>query len=140
MKNIRFKDIEEGEVVFKKENDSPLQRWYIEAREKKISELSISDLCRAVRQNIYIQHVMPQVILQLEENLSAGELYEGELITALQNNHEIDWDNIPNEKAKLITLLENAQNTADSEHKEAIGSLLQSIQSVNEKQEEKNNA
>ena len=132
MKNMTFRDIEKIEPNGIEDNDSPLQRWYNEIREKNISEFSISDLCKAVRQNVHIKYVMSEVVTQLEENILVGDMYDGELIAALKDIPEIEWGNIPAEKAKIIEILMHTQNIVDSELKEDIDSLLQTIPSVRE--------
>ena len=127
MKNMTFKDIEKNEFINKPDNDSPLQRWYNQVREKKISEFSIEDICKAVRQNIYIKYVMPEVVTRLEENVSAGELYDGELVSALANIPKKEWNQIPTERSEIHNILIKARNTVDSNIKKEIDSLLQII-------------
>lgn len=131
MKNIRFKDIERIESFVKQNNDSPLQIWYDNVREKRLSDFSIEDICKAVRQNLFIKYVMPKVITLLEENMLAGELYEGELIAAVTNMPVKEWANIPTEMAtKTKEILMDARNKVDSKLKGEIDFLLQRISSI----------
>lgn len=48
-----------------------------------IEELIVEDLCRAIRQKLCIDQLMPRGLEVLTEEPLAGEYYEGELITAL---------------------------------------------------------
>ena len=132
MKNIRFKDIDKIESIDKQNNDSPLERWYNNVREKRLSDFSIMDICKAIRQNLFLKYVMPEVFTRLEENMLAGELYEGELIAALANIPKNEWVNIPTEMAKTKEILIDARNKVDSKLKGEIDFFLQRISSIKE--------
>lgn len=45
--------------------------------------MAVGDLCRALRQKICVDKLMPRILAVLTENPLTGDLYDGELITAL---------------------------------------------------------
>jgi hypothetical protein len=74
-----------GNINVTKEPDqqSPLELWLERIIDVPIEELTVEDLCRAIRQKLCIDQLMPRVLEVLTEEPLAGEYYEGELITAL---------------------------------------------------------
>ncbi|CAH5696987.1 contact-dependent growth inhibition system immunity protein [Enterobacter cloacae] len=74
-----------GNINVTKEPDqqSPLELWFERIIDVPIEELTVEDLCRAIRQKLCIDQLMPRVLEVLTEEPLAGEYYDGELITAL---------------------------------------------------------
>lgn len=74
-----------GDINVTKEPDqqSPLELWFERIIDMPIEELTVEDLCRAIRQKLCIDQLMPRVLEVLTEEPLAGEYYDGELITAL---------------------------------------------------------
>ena len=74
-----------GNINVTKEPDqqSPLELWFERIIDVPLEELSVEDLCRAVRQELFIDQLMPRVLEVLTEEPLAGEYYDGELIAAL---------------------------------------------------------
>ena len=58
----------------------PLQKWYNQVIEKTISEITIADVLRMMRQNEFVELAISRAIDYLKDNPFAGELYEGELL------------------------------------------------------------
>lgn len=74
-----------GNINVTKEPDqqSPLELWFERIIDVPIEELPVEDLCRAIRQELFIDQLMPRVLEVLTEEPLAGEYYDGELIAAL---------------------------------------------------------
>ncbi len=74
-----------GNINVTKEPDqqSPLELWFERIIDVPIEELTVEDLCRAIRQKLCIDQLMPRVLEVLTEEPLAGEYYDGELIAAL---------------------------------------------------------
>ena len=74
-----------GNINVTKEPDQqlPLELWFERIIDVPIEELTVEDLCRAIRQKLCIDQLMPRVLEVLTEEPLAGEYYDGELITAL---------------------------------------------------------
>ena len=58
----------------------PLQKWYNQLIEKTIAEITVADVLRMVRQKEFINLAMSKAISFLQEDVFAGESYEGELL------------------------------------------------------------
>ncbi|HFQ7884631.1 MULTISPECIES: contact-dependent growth inhibition system immunity protein [Enterobacteriaceae] len=91
---------------------SSLEQWFERVIDIPIEELSVEDLCRAIRQNLFIDQLMPRVLQVLEEDPLAGEYYDGELIAALATVKVEDLKGHMDcfEQAKMII---NKINTSD---------------------------
>ncbi|ALR74827.1 contact-dependent growth inhibition system immunity protein [[Enterobacter] lignolyticus] len=74
-----------GKINLKPDSDqkSSLEQWFESVIDIPIEELSVEDLCRAIRQDLFIDQLMPRVLKVLAEDPLAGEYYDGELISAL---------------------------------------------------------
>lgn len=64
-------------------SQSSLEQWFERVIDIPIDELTIGDLCRAIRQGIFFNQLIIIVFNFLKEDPLAGENYDGELITAL---------------------------------------------------------
>lgn len=69
---------------------SSLDVWFKQVADIPIKDLSVKDLCRAIRQGLYIDLLMPRVMAVLTADPLAGEYYDGELISALSMIKEKD--------------------------------------------------
>ncbi|MEW7313274.1 contact-dependent growth inhibition system immunity protein [Buttiauxella gaviniae] len=74
-----------GNINVAKESSqqSPLELWFERVIDIPIEELAVEDVCRALRQELCVDHLMPRVLDILTEDPLAGEYYDGELIAAL---------------------------------------------------------
>ncbi len=73
------------------EPNSPLQSWYDSIRDKPIHAFSDEDLCKACRQELFLEFVVPITIDRLSANPLAGEMYDGELLAALASVTSEFW-------------------------------------------------
>ena len=62
---------------------SSLEQWFEKVIDVPIEELAVGDICRAIRQQLCVEQLMPGVLDILSEDPLAGEYYDGELIAAL---------------------------------------------------------
>lgn len=62
---------------------SSLDGWFSGVLDIPIDELSVGDLARSIRQNLFLEHVLPKAEVYLRDDLLAGEHYEGELLYAI---------------------------------------------------------
>ncbi|MBV6817098.1 hypothetical protein KWG64_03980 [Rahnella sp. PD12R] len=81
-----------GNIKIVKESNqrSPLEVWFERVVDLPIEELAVEDLCRAIRQKVCVDQLMPRVLNILAEDPLAGEYYDGELIAALSTIKEDD--------------------------------------------------
>lgn len=80
---------------------SPLELWFERVIDIPIEELSVEDLCRAIRQEICVDQLMPRILDVLTEDPLAGEYYDGELIAALST---IKVDDLKDHKNSFIQI------------------------------------
>ena len=62
---------------------SSLDAWFSGIQDIPIDELSVGDLARSIRQNLFLEHVLPKAEVYLRDDALAGENYEGELLDAI---------------------------------------------------------
>ncbi|MDE8742048.1 contact-dependent growth inhibition system immunity protein [Pectobacterium polaris] len=74
-----------GNINMTKEphQQSSLDLWFERVIDIPIENLAVEDLCRAIRQELFIEQLIPRVLEVLNEDPLAGEYYDGELIAAL---------------------------------------------------------
>ena len=65
--------------------DSALDRWFKELVQKKIAELTILDISRMLRQNIFLDIAIPVAKKWIETDPNTGEMYDGQLAELLRN-------------------------------------------------------
>lgn len=77
-----FRDIDESRG-FKWElgpDPSALELWHMSILDTPITELEIGDLCRAVRQDMYISELLPLVVSELDKDVLVGYWDDAELL------------------------------------------------------------
>lgn len=91
------------------DQEYPLEAWYRAVRNTPIKDLAIEDLCRACRQRIHLDYVLPLALQALEEDPIAGSMYEGELIASLVPVPIDYWRHHPAHAATLRMVIEGAR-------------------------------
>lgn len=81
-----------GNINIAKDFDqqSSLEQWFECVIDIPLEELTVEDLCRAIRQDLCIDQLMPGVLAVMRDDPLAGEYYDGELIAALSTIKEKD--------------------------------------------------
>ncbi len=69
---------------------SSLEEWFERILDMPIEDLEVEDVCRAIRQKICIDQLLPKILTILKEDPLAGEFYDGELISSLSTITEND--------------------------------------------------
>lgn len=94
---------------------SALDEWYLAVRDLPLSELSVADLSRACRQQLFCSELVPICLWVLGQDPLAGELYDGELIYALQAVPGAYWRTHPQERRQFLAAAERAhQESGDA--------------------------
>ena len=80
--------------VDEKKNMLPLELWHNDVIEKKVDELTLSDVLRMIRQKVFLEAAVEKAIIFLKDNPLVGEMYDGELMCkfALMDNKYIEKD------------------------------------------------
>ena len=104
-----------------------LEIWYESVRDKPISDFDIEDVCRACRQEIYPEHVVPVAIQRLQEDALAGEKYDGELLVALNSIRREFWAAHLDLARSAASLLSTVDTDAHSDLGEDVRQLLERL-------------
>ena len=98
--------------------DSSLDHWYSEIRDTPLNELKDGDLARCCRQKLFLEHVVPVVILRLTANPMAGDIYDGELLAAMQTVGKKYWQ-VHSEQARQLRDTINQTNLLECDEETA---------------------
>lgn len=61
----------------------PLQEWYNELLDKEVSELTVFDVLRMLRQNVLPEVALLSAVKGVLENIYVGDAYDGQVLEAL---------------------------------------------------------
>ena len=88
------------------EGNDPLVQWYNAVIEKRVDELTISDVARCIRQNIFIESAYEVLLAYLLQNPYEGDVYEGEL---MDKAGKVDKNIIIKYKETILEIINIAQ-------------------------------
>lgn len=136
MKHLKFSDIEKTiqATNINKIKKSPLELWYDSIRNNNIEELKIEDLCKCMRQNIFLEYTIPIVIKHVKENINSGDMYDGEMLISLKYVPEEFWHNNFKLKNELIEMIKNNYNGIENYVIKDAQELLESLLSSGEQE------
>jgi CDI immunity proteins len=86
----------------------PLPAWYRAVRELPLNELGVEDICKACRQNIHPEQVVPLALGLLESEPLTGEMFDGELLLSLGSIPVDYWSSHESERLSLKSVIEAA--------------------------------
>ena len=84
--------------------DYPLVAWYKAVRNTPLDELTVEDICKACRQNIHLDYIIPLALSTLSADVLAGEMYDGELLVALKSVPPEYWSRHDAEKHVFLAV------------------------------------
>lgn len=64
-------------------NKNPLPQWYNRIRNKKLVDLTVSDLSRGLRQDIFLDYIGWEILHRLDQDILLGYFRDGELLTSI---------------------------------------------------------
>jgi len=62
---------------------SSLDEWFSGILDVPIDELEVGDVARAIRQDIFLEYILPKAEIILQKDPLAGEDYDGQLISSI---------------------------------------------------------
>lgn len=82
---MNFRDLERNESVgwLSEQNPSALTEWYLSVRDIPLAQLGVGDICRSLRQDLFVCEILHVAVEILNNDVLAGERYDGELISAI---------------------------------------------------------
>ena len=104
--------------------DSPLEIWYNAVRDKPIEEFPCSDLCRACRQQVFQEAVIPIAIEALRKEPLAGEMYDGELLAAMTYIDNRYWSNHSSQLLEVASIARSVIAQVDDDLRSKLAGLL----------------
>lgn len=115
--NMLIKDLEEKQGILEVDLDSTyaLPVWYSKVREKRISQLTNGDIARFIRQDLFLEYIIPEAIKRLREDPTIGDLYYGEVISSLYRVEQAFWIDNFNITSELLRILNDLNIGADFE-------------------------
>ena len=99
----------QGEV----QENYALDEWYNTLINKDITELDISDLCRMIKQNIFMELAIDKAIGFLKLNPLEGDVYDGQLLEAL---FSVDMEKITEHKELLKVILMDVKENVEKDN------------------------
>ncbi|MDO5539038.1 MAG: contact-dependent growth inhibition system immunity protein [Eubacteriales bacterium] len=122
MSEKKIKDIYNCEYIVSDEELYPLQKWHNILIDKTVSQISIADVLRMLRQKELPDLAMSLAIKFLRDDIFAGELWEGEMLEQIS---KMDSSFLKEYKKDLKLIIEDAlikssvhEWTYDGEEKE----------------------
>lgn len=106
----KIKEIYNCDYIVSNEELYPLQKWYNKLIDKTINEITIADVLRMMRQKEFLNLAMTKAIEFLEDNVFAGETYDGELLEKIS---EMNTSFLSSYSDKLQTILKNALDISE---------------------------
>lgn len=123
----KIKDIYNCVAIISDEELYPLQKWYNQLIDKKISEITVSDVLRMIRQKQFINLAMTKAIFFLQDNVFIGESYDGEMLEKISEmdgmfltGYADDLKNITKNALEKSSMHEWSYEGEDDEFKEVI--------------------
>ena len=86
----------------------PLEVWYDSVRDREFAQFDVEDLARACRQRTELTHLLPFALDKLQVNPLAGEMYDGELFSALKGLPSEFWASNENLHDRLVSIAKSA--------------------------------
>lgn len=108
-------------------DEFPIPAWYRSIRNTPVEELTIEDVCKALRQRIHLTAVVPEALAILKREPLAGEMYDGELLASLSVIDKEFWgENAPFAET-LRAIIAPIRAEMDSDLKSDIQKLLSKL-------------
>lgn len=106
----KIKDIYMCRYIESVEELYPLQKWYNQLIDKKISEIEVFDITRMIRQKEFLDIAILKAVDYLKENPFIGDMYDGELLEKLS---EIHIDSLTDCIEEIKSILSTAKEKND---------------------------
>ena len=112
----------------KLEGDDLLVIWHNQVIEKRVDELTVSDVARCFRQNLFLEIAYEMLLVYLLHNPYEGDVSEGEL---MDKASEIENGYIKKYKDTIIKIIENAHRFIETHEWEFDEDKSEYVESVN---------
>lgn len=131
---MKFRDLEKGSSVDWQTEDkvSSLNEWYLSVCDIHLSQLGVGDICRALRQGLFVSEILPIAVTLLSDDVLIGERYDGELIAALSSLSSRYWQENREAGSEVGCAVVNAEKLSkDPEFLKDLSTLIGVLGEVN---------
>ncbi len=125
---FRQRESQKGQEIFASSGNSPLEAWYRAIRDERVEDFTPGDLSRAIRQQLFPETVVPVAIETLKKDPLAGEMYDGELLLALDSVPKPYWTAHPAQASAVVSLAELQLELVDTDLRPKLRALRESLQ------------
>lgn len=101
----KIKEIYDCVAIISDEELYPLQKWYNQLIDKTLSEITVADVLRMIRQKEFINLAMSKAIKFLQDDVFIGETYDGEMLEKIS---EMDSPFLMSYADDLHNIIKNA--------------------------------
>lgn len=108
-------------------DEYPLPEWHRKVYRTPLKDLELEDLCRAIRQRIHHEELVPIALLRLAREPLAGDVIEGELLVALRAVDEEYWSRHREEAEKCRGIVDVASPDTPEELQEEVAALRERV-------------
>jgi hypothetical protein len=122
MRTLSFRDLTAGQSS---EGTSSLDEWYRSVQDTPVSDFSIDDLCRAIRQELHLAHVIPVALQHLQNDPLSGALWDGELASVIARVSRHFWQSEPELASQTKNIMESQDYSFDGKTREEVTSFLE---------------
>lgn len=126
----KIKDIYDCVTIISDEELYPLQKWYNQLIDKTISEITVADVLRMIRQKQFINLAMSKAIKFLQDNVFIGESYDGEMLEKISGmdssfliSYTDDLKNIIKNALEKSVIHEWSYDGEEDEFKEIVNAI-----------------
>jgi CDI immunity proteins len=111
--------------------DSTLEIWYRSIRDCPIDQLSLLDLSRACRQQLFPDSIVPVAVNVLACESDAGHIYDFELLLSMLTIPRNFWDQHSNLSSQLLPVAEYAVGKIENDvERGRVESLIEHLRQI----------
>jgi hypothetical protein len=104
--------------------NSALGGWYDSVKDRSVAALTVDDLCRAVRQDVHLEHVVPVALEAIESDPLAGQQYDGELASVLARIPLPFWNAHPTLVNQMAHLMRGFYSLYDKDVQKELDAII----------------
>ena len=126
----KIRDIYDCVTIISDEELYPLQKWYNQLIDKTISEITVADVLRMIRQKQFNNLAMSKAIKFLQDNVFIGESYDGEMLEKISGmdssfliSYTDDLKNIIKNALEQSVIYEWSYDGEEDEFKEIVNAI-----------------
>lgn len=102
---------------------SALDHWYAAVADTPLDELGVGDLCRAIRQGLVLEELIPNAIREVSKDPVVGDMYDGEVASVLARVPIQFWEEHPSILRSALEVLAQAAQVVDEDVRAEISAL-----------------